>query len=180
MGFLTLIPVFIWHISSNIMDPNSTDSPTSPTVSSLETKPPEAQPQASATIGMNNVAPDSPSKRSPSGITSWTKSLRITQSQSASQDGTSENAEKSAFARFTSGLGLNLSPKSATPNDSSDGTSKPAQPGFVGSITRGLVDSSKSAVKAVQVKARHVVSQNKRRYQVCCPNHQLRSYAIIL
>ncbi|XP_022952950.1 phosphatidylinositol 3,4,5-trisphosphate 3-phosphatase and protein-tyrosine-phosphatase PTEN2A-like [Cucurbita moschata] len=147
------------------MDPNSTDSPTSPTVKSLETKPPEAQPQASATIGMNNVAPDSPSKPSPSGITSWTKSLRITQSQSASQDGTSENAGKSAFARFTSGLGLNLSPKSAAPNDSSDGTSKPAQPGFVGSITRGLVDSSKSAVKAVQVKARHVVSQNKRRYQ---------------
>ncbi|KAL0356860.1 UNVERIFIED_CONTAM: Phosphatidylinositol 3,4,5-trisphosphate 3-phosphatase and protein-tyrosine-phosphatase PTEN2A [Sesamum calycinum] len=36
---------------------------------------------------------------------------------------------------------------------------------FIGSITKGLVDSSKNAVKAVQVKARHVVSQNKRRYQ---------------
>jgi hypothetical protein len=29
-----------------------------------------------------------------------------------------------------------------------------------------LVDSSKSAVKAMQTKARHIVSQNKRRYQV--------------
>lgn len=150
------------------MDPNSTDSSTSPTVNSSETKPPEVQPQAPATTGMDNVTRDAPSKLSPSGITSWAKNLKISQPQSASQDGTTDNAAgKSAFARFTSGLGLNLSPKSAASNDSPDGTSKPAQPSFVGSITRGLVDSSKSAVKAVQVKARHVVSQNKRRYQVC-------------
>jgi hypothetical protein len=33
------------------------------------------------------------------------------------------------------------------------------------------LDSSRNAVKAVQLKARHLVSQNKRRYQVipfCC------------
>ncbi|CAK9315780.1 unnamed protein product [Citrullus colocynthis] len=148
------------------MDPNSTDSSTSPIVNSSETKPPEVQPQAPAITGMDNVTRDAPSKLSPSGITSWAKNLKISQPQSASQDGTTDNtAGKSAFARFTSGLGLNLSPKSAASNDSPDGTSKPAQPSFVGSITRGLVDSSKSAVKAVQVKARHVVSQNKRRYQ---------------
>jgi phosphatidylinositol-3,4,5-trisphosphate 3-phosphatase/dual-specificity protein phosphatase PTEN len=41
-----------------------------------------------------------------------------------------------------------------------------AQSNLFGSITKGLVDTSKNAVKAVQVKARHVVSQNKRRYQV--------------
>jgi phosphatidylinositol-3,4,5-trisphosphate 3-phosphatase/dual-specificity protein phosphatase PTEN len=33
------------------------------------------------------------------------------------------------------------------------------------SITKGLVDTSMFAVRAVQVKARHIVSQNKRRYQ---------------
>ncbi|RXI07122.1 hypothetical protein DVH24_026258 [Malus domestica] len=33
------------------------------------------------------------------------------------------------------------------------------------SFTKGLVNTSQSAVKAVQVKARHLVSQNKRRYQ---------------
>lgn len=153
------------------MDPNSTDSPISPTVNSSETKPPEVHPQAPVTPGMNNVARDAPSKLSPSGLTSWAKNLKISQPQSSSQDGATENAGKSAFARFTSGLGLNLSPKSPAPSDSPDGNSKPAQPSFVGSITKGLVDSSKSAVKAVQVKARHVVSQNKRRYQVCCPYH---------
>lgn len=162
------------------MDPKSTESPTSTTVNTLETKPPEVHPQAPAASGMDNVARDAPSKLSPTGITSWAKSLKISQPQSTSQDGTTENAGKSAFARFTSGLGLNLSPKSAAPNDSPDGTSKPAQPSFVGSITRGLVDSSKSAVKAVQVKARHVVSQNKRRYQVCRSYYQLLSYVTIL
>ncbi|XP_022927849.1 phosphatidylinositol 3,4,5-trisphosphate 3-phosphatase and protein-tyrosine-phosphatase PTEN2A-like [Cucurbita moschata] len=147
------------------MDPKSTDSPPSPTVHSSATKFPEVHPQAPASSGMDNVAREAPSKLSSSGITSWAKNLKISQPQSASPDATTENAGKSAFARFTSGFGLNLSPKSAAPNDSPDASSKPAQPSLVGSFTRGLVDSSKSAVKAVQVKARHVVSQNKRRYQ---------------
>lgn len=149
------------------MDPKSAESPTPPTVNTSEIKPPEIQPQPPANSGIDNVARDAPSRLSPSGITSWAKNLKISQPQSASQDGTNENAGKSAFSRFTSGLGLNLSPKSPSSSESPDGTSKSAQPSFVGSITRGLVDSSKSAVKAVQVKARHAVSQNKRRYQVC-------------
>ncbi|KAL1065837.1 hypothetical protein V6Z11_D12G023900 [Gossypium hirsutum] len=74
------------------------------------------------------------------------------------------NAGKSTFSRFTSGFGLRSSPKSPA-SDSSDGASATTQPGFLGTITKGIVDSSKNAVKAVQVKARHVVSQNKRRYQ---------------
>ncbi|PRQ48057.1 putative phosphoric monoester hydrolase [Rosa chinensis] len=37
--------------------------------------------------------------------------------------------------------------------------------GVFGSFTKGILSTSQSAVKAVQVKARHLVSQNKRRYQ---------------
>lgn len=51
----------------------------------------------------------------------------------------------------------------------SDGAAdtKPAmQSGVFESLTKGLVDTSQNAVKAMQVKARHIVSQNKRRYQV--------------
>lgn len=38
--------------------------------------------------------------------------------------------------------------------------------GVLGSFTKGILSTSQFAVKAVQVKARHLVSQNKRRYQV--------------
>ncbi|KAJ6916338.1 hypothetical protein NC652_018898 [Populus alba x Populus x berolinensis] len=67
----------------------------------------------------------------------------------------------SAFSRFTSGFG------SLLPNtgESSQGNATSTQSGVFESFTKGLVDSSRNAVKAMQVKARHVVSQNKRRYQ---------------
>ncbi|CAK7337726.1 unnamed protein product [Dovyalis caffra] len=67
----------------------------------------------------------------------------------------------SAFSLFSSGFGLRL------PNteESGQGTATSTQGGVLESFTKGLVDSSRSAVKAMQVKARHVVSQNKRRYQ---------------
>ncbi|KAF6176169.1 hypothetical protein GIB67_023460 [Kingdonia uniflora] len=110
---------------------------------------------------------DSPSLLSTSGISSWAKNLRIPQPSTAtSDDSPSATAGKSGFARFTSGLGLRLSPKSpATADGSVDNTPTASQGGVFGTLTKGLVDSSKSAVKAVQVKARHIVSQNKRRYQ---------------
>lgn len=118
----------------------------------------------------DNSAPNASSKVSTSGISSWAKNLKIPQplagSQNDSQSGTST---KSTFARFTSGFGLRLSPRSSPTEENSAGTSpttETAQSGFIGTLTKGIVDSSKSAVKAVQVKARHVVSQNKRRYQV--------------
>nr|TKW34861.1 hypothetical protein SEVIR_2G334300v2 [Setaria viridis] len=74
---------------------------------------------------------------------------------------------KNTFARFTSGFGLRLSPKAAQQDEIAEGSTSPTtgQPGVFGSLTKGIVDSSKNAVKAVQVKARHMVSQNKRRYQ---------------
>ncbi|KAL0384240.1 UNVERIFIED_CONTAM: Phosphatidylinositol 3,4,5-trisphosphate 3-phosphatase and protein-tyrosine-phosphatase PTEN2A [Sesamum radiatum] len=84
----------------------------------------------------HNSEHDAPSKFSASGISTWAKNLKIPQPFGGSPEvSPSENSGKSTFSRF------------------------------IGSITKGLVDSSKNAVKAVQVKARHVVSQNKRRYQ---------------
>ncbi|KAK9286626.1 hypothetical protein L1049_015026 [Liquidambar formosana] len=143
------------------MDSESADSSNPPPVRAPDAQ--DVQPLAAADSGPDNSARDAPSKLSASGISSWAKSLKITQPLAAAQD--ESPTGKSTFARLTSGLGLRLSPKSPQSDDSSDGTSTTAQPGFIGTFTKGLVDSSRSAVKAVQVKARHVVSQNKRRYQ---------------
>ncbi|XP_077253951.1 phosphatidylinositol 3,4,5-trisphosphate 3-phosphatase and protein-tyrosine-phosphatase PTEN2A-like [Tasmannia lanceolata] len=109
---------------------------------------------------------ETPSMLSASGISSWARSLKIPQPL-AQDDPQSGNSRKSTFARFASGFGLRLSPKSPTgvADESVEGSSSTAQSGVLGSFTKGLVDSSRSAVKAVQVKARHMVSQNKRRYQ---------------
>ncbi|KAJ8637827.1 hypothetical protein MRB53_012094 [Persea americana] len=114
----------------------------------------------------NNPVRDAPSILSPLGISSWARRLKISQPPSQ-EDGQSTNLGKSTFAHFTSGIGLRSSPKSPVQDESAttEGTSPAAQSGVLGSFAKGLVDSSKSAVKAVQVKARHMVSQNKRRYQ---------------
>jgi phosphatidylinositol-3,4,5-trisphosphate 3-phosphatase and dual-specificity protein phosphatase PTEN len=98
------------------------------------------------------------------GLSSWAKNLKISQPSSSQESPTAKNT----FSRLTSGLGLRLSPKAAQQDDSGEGSTPPtaAQSGVFGSLTKGIVDSSKNAVKAVQVKARHMVSQNKIRYQV--------------
>ncbi|CAO2152454.1 unnamed protein product [Urochloa humidicola] len=66
-----------------------------------------------------------------------------------------------------------MSPKAAQQDEGAEGSTSPTtgQPGVFGSLMKGIVDSSKNAVKAVQVKARHMVSQNKRRYQGFYRNH---------
>jgi len=125
----------------------------------------DGQVSASVASGQDDSAREAPSKLSPTGISSWAKNLKISQPFSGSQDDSSSgNAGKSAFARITSNLGMRLSPKSPVADDNSNEPA--AQSNLFGTITKGIVDSSKNAVKAVQVKARHVVSQNKRRYQV--------------
>ncbi|KAK7280347.1 hypothetical protein RJT34_25410 [Clitoria ternatea] len=150
------------------MDSVTADVSNSPALKDRPTSPPakETDGQASTTVvsAQDNSASEASSKLSPTRISSWAKNLKISQSFSGSvDDSTSGNAGKSTFARFTSNLGLRLSPKSPVPDDSSNETA--SQSNLFGSITKGLVDSSKNAVKAVQVKARHAVSQNKRRYQ---------------
>ncbi|MBA0716981.1 hypothetical protein Golax_004831 [Gossypium laxum] len=137
------------------MDNVPADKPSSPPAKASEVQTP-----AVTNSGSTNPTLDAPSK-----LSSWAKNLKIPQPFATSQENSpTGNAGKSTFSRFTSGFGLRSSPKSPA-SDSSDGASATTQPGFLGTITKGIVDSSKNAVKAVQVKARHVVSQNKRRYQ---------------
>ncbi|KAK5843948.1 Phosphatidylinositol-3,4,5-trisphosphate 3-phosphatase and dual-specificity phosphatase PTEN [Gossypium arboreum] len=138
------------------MDDGPADSSSSPAAEASDVQLP-----AATDLGQQNLTHDSPSK-----LSSWAKNLKIPQPFAASQeDSQTETAGKSPLARFTSGIGLHSSPKSPPANDSNEGNSPTAQPGFFGTITNGIVNTSKNAVKAVQVKARHVVSQNKRRFQ---------------
>ncbi|ONK61688.1 uncharacterized protein A4U43_C08F32540 [Asparagus officinalis] len=134
-------------MASEQVEPSSLPSATSPNI------------QQSTSTGQETSVRDTPSITS--GISSWAKSLKIPK-PSGQEDG---NAGKSPFARLTSGIGLRLSPKSSPQDESAEGTSTATEPGVFGSLTKGFMDSSRSAVKAVSVKARHIVSQNKRRYQ---------------
>ncbi|KAL4362100.1 hypothetical protein GQ457_04G035140 [Hibiscus cannabinus] len=71
----------------------------------------------------------------------------------------------SAFGRFTSVLGLRLQSMNLPPDNHAEPASTGTQT-VLESLKKGIVDSSLSAVKAVQVKTRPMVSKNKRRYQV--------------
>ncbi|KAI3986944.1 hypothetical protein MKX01_039879 [Papaver californicum] len=135
------------------MDSESANSSSSPPVKDPVTQTPVVSSEDSSSR-------DTPSLLSASGISSWAKSLKLPQPLEEETG----NAGKSTFSRFTSGFGL-LSPKDPVPNESAEGTSTTTETGVLGSFTKGLVDTSRNAVKAVQVKARHMVSQNKRRYQ---------------
>ncbi|KAF2554532.1 hypothetical protein F2Q68_00017210 [Brassica cretica] len=140
----------------------SSESPNLPATVTPDAHPPPPPP-AAVEAGSDDSPKGVASKLSASGISTWAKSLKVPQPFASTSD--VDNSEKSAFAKFTSGLGLRLSPKSPQPDETTDGASSSAQPGLFGAFTKGLVDTSKNAVKAVQVKARHAVSQNKRRYQ---------------
>jgi len=118
-----------------------------------------------ANAASNDPSSDASAQQSTSGLTSWARNLKIPLPSAGSQDESSPvNSAKATFARFTTGIASRLSPREQTLEQGADPASP--QSNFFGNLTKGLVDSSKSAVRAVQVKARHVVSQNKRRYQV--------------
>lgn len=104
---------------------------------------------------------------SSSGISSWAKSFRNPQPpEAAENDSKAGNSGMSAIARFSSGFGLRIPAMSPVQSDGAADTKPAMQSGVFESLTKGLVDTSQNAVKAMQVKARHIVSQNKRRYQV--------------
>lgn len=107
------------------------------------------------------VDPSTQKQSAPSIFSSWTKSFKTLQPTSQ-QGPQAQTTTQSAFTRISTGLGLHFS---ATPADSSV-KSEASGSSIIGSLTKGIVDTSVSAVKAVQVKARHMVSQNKRRFQV--------------
>ncbi|KAI3713035.1 hypothetical protein L1987_71605 [Smallanthus sonchifolius] len=75
------------------------------------------------------------------------------------------NTGKWAIARLASGFGLHLAQKTSGANANAGGVTSSSPSAVLQSVGKGLVDTSLGAVKAVQVRARHMVSQNKRRYQ---------------
>lgn len=115
----------------------------------------------------NSKGDHSTSILSTSGISSWAKSFRTPQSPKAAEnDSKAGNSGMSAIARFGSGFGLRIPSMSPVRGDGAADSKSATQSGVFESFTKGLVDTSQSAVKAMQIKARHIVSQNKRRYQV--------------
>ncbi|KAD5318360.1 hypothetical protein R6Q59_033604 [Mikania micrantha] len=136
----------------------------------VESTKPDVDLEASIAVDNDhdNAPQNASSKFSASILSAWAKSFKLTQPLGGPQaESSTENTGKSSFSRLTDGLGLRLSPKSSQQNDDSVEVSETQSPqaGFIGTLTKGFVDTSKSAAKAVQIKARHVVSQNKRRYQ---------------
>ncbi|KAK1383236.1 phosphatidylinositol 3,4,5-trisphosphate 3-phosphatase and protein-tyrosine-phosphatase PTEN2A-like [Heracleum sosnowskyi] len=91
-----------------------------------------------------------------SGVSSLGRSLSLPQSVMPEAESETENAAKSD---------VSLEAKNSDPNEIVGSTSVTPQPSVFGSLAKGLLDSSLFAVKAFQLKARHIVSQNKRRYQ---------------
>lgn len=139
------------------MDSESNDS---------SSKGPSQESSANATVPDTTrkdvSANDSTSSFSTTGISSWARHLKFPKPVGPGDGSQTEDAGGTAFARLVRDLGFQLPGKASaqTVDSSTD-----AQPGVLGSLRKGLVDSSLNAVKAVQVKARHIVSQNKRRYQ---------------
>ncbi|KAL5096827.1 hypothetical protein RYX36_001154 [Vicia faba] len=105
----------------------------------------------------NGNAHDSTSFPPASGISSSARNLRL---GAADQNSQTESNGMSVFALWTSGIGRRV-----PSNETATANSGPNQSNLIESFTKGLMDSSKNAVKAVQSKARHIISQNKRRYQ---------------
>ncbi|KAL3378377.1 hypothetical protein AABB24_004344 [Solanum stoloniferum] len=131
----------------------------------LSAKPSEAE-APKPIASQNNNSAQNTSKTPASTISSWAKTLNFPQPVAPGQQGsTVGDAGTSSFSRFASGLGLSFTSKASAANDRAGGNSPTTQSGVFESITKGIIDTSLNAVKAVQVKARHAVSQNKRRYQ---------------
>uniref|UniRef100_A0A0C9S9Y4 TSA: Wollemia nobilis Ref_Wollemi_Transcript_5682_2483 transcribed RNA sequence n=1 Tax=Wollemia nobilis TaxID=56998 RepID=A0A0C9S9Y4_9CONI len=129
--------------------------------------PPSAD-SASAVPASNPLSPNSrsTSRFSASGFSTWAKNFRFSQS-SVQENPQPVDGGKSPFGRIASGLGIRQSPKIPVVDEPTEDIAQVAdtQEGAFGAITKGFLDTSKNAMKAVQTKARHIVSQNKRRYQ---------------
>ena len=125
--------------------------------------------KSASDVGQKSVDPGESAPKptlSAPATSSWAS--RLQQSLGAIQDSQSANARISALARFTRGFGSQKPTVDSQKDKDVEGNAAAASQQFAAleTFTKGLVDSSKSAVKAMQVKARHIVSQNKRRYQV--------------
>jgi len=133
--------------------------------------------------GSPKSAEEDTAKNSPaSGFSQWARGFRLPTSLGTSSSGSSSDTPKaSPFSMLTSGFGKRVPAKA--PADSTgespstdDSVTAPSVAAGVqegnafDNFTKGFLDSSRNAVRTVQLKARHLVSQNKRRYQVPAPS----------
>jgi hypothetical protein len=119
-----------------------------------------------------------------SGFSQWARGFRLPSSLGASSGPSAggESPKASPFSMLTSGFGKRVAAKAPAGDAAAESTSggaggESAESGsaMAGAVqegnafdtfTKGFMDSSRNAVRSVQLKARHLVSQNKRRYQV--------------
>ncbi|XP_039042493.1 phosphatidylinositol 3,4,5-trisphosphate 3-phosphatase and protein-tyrosine-phosphatase PTEN2A-like [Hibiscus syriacus] len=151
--------------NTNDMKSHSMVNSVEPPAKAYVLEPPKAGDNASTdsvkTISSTDLTPsDLPS----TGISSWARHFKLPQPIAPPQASQAGNAGTSAFARLTGGLGLQLQSMTLPPDNRAEPTSTGTQ-AVLESFKKGIVESSLNAVKAVQVKTRHMVSQNKRRYQ---------------
>ncbi|WOK93642.1 hypothetical protein Cni_G02342 [Canna indica] len=143
----------------DLQDPKQSDSSSSSTV------------KASDTSNSTPTKQETPLREIPSrlstSISSWAQSLKGLQlSQLSHQDDSqSGNEGKLTLQRLTSGFGSLMTSNSSPKDASVEHNSKTTQSNVFGSLTKGLMDSSRTAMKNAQVKARQIASQNKKRYQ---------------
>ncbi|KAI5069259.1 hypothetical protein GOP47_0015560 [Adiantum capillus-veneris] len=106
-------------------------------------------------------------KFSAAGLANWAKNLRINPNSNAQTNSTSGEATKNPFSLLSNSFNRRSAPKIPVVDAPLESPSvmPTAQEGAFGNIAKGFFDTSKNAMKAVQLKARHLVSQNKRRYQ---------------
>jgi phosphatidylinositol-3,4,5-trisphosphate 3-phosphatase/dual-specificity protein phosphatase PTEN len=111
-----------------------------------------------------------PAKSTPmSSISQWAKGLRTPLSSSQQSSSGAESTKTSSFSFVAGGFGKRTPakiPVVEAPDESTSSNAVVQEGNAFGTFTKGFLDSSRNAVKAVQLKARHLVSQNKRRYQV--------------
>lgn len=113
-------------------------------------------------------ASDTSGKFSAAGLANWAKSLRINPNSNTQENAVSGEAVKNPFTLLSNSFGRRAAskiPVVEAPVESPSSVSPGSQEGAFGNLAKGLLDTSKNAMKAVQTKARHLVSQNKRRYQ---------------
>ncbi|CAM6086610.1 unnamed protein product [Calypogeia fissa] len=143
------------------------------TRSSSEGSDPPARPYGGSWSFRSNSLPKSftsdTSTSSGKGPSAWAKNFQSWTSSKESQS--SGSGSKSTFTNLFSNIGFNKQTTVKIPvvDGPFESTSAPTSPltdnGPLNSIKTGFLTGSRNAVKAVQTKARHMVSQNKRRYQ---------------
>ncbi|CAM8907914.1 unnamed protein product [Rhodiola kirilowii] len=144
------------------MDSSAPDSSAQPQAQAVETDATQSTVTATADSGHDK---ESISHEPPLNSTPEIQDLKDSQSAVTSGQSPSSKTGVLSLASLTSRLGLKLPLGNSASDSTAENDSTTPQGGVLELFTKGIVDSSKNAVKAVQVRARHAVSQNKRRYQ---------------